>query len=78
MVDFYVSKQKKKKVALTFFEVKSQQQKYAWCIYRFNCLKKDVYDHFTKCYKNGTNNVFKGKQATNKVLMLLLECKMHI
>ena len=28
--------------------------------------------------KEGKNNVFKGKQAASKVLLLLLECKVHI
>ena len=55
-------KTKRKKVQAALFEVKHQQKIFAWCIYRFNCLKKGVAE-------NGTNNLLQVKQAISKVLL---------
>ena len=53
---------KRKKVQAGLFETKHQQKMFAWCIYRFNCLKKGVTE-------NGTNNVLQVKQAISKLLL---------
>ena len=53
---------KRKKVQAGLFEDKHEQKMFAWCIYRFNCLKKGVTE-------NGTNNVLQVKQAISKVIL---------
>ena len=48
---FFCRETQRKNVRPTFFEVKSQHQRYTSCIYRLKCLKKGVADKFIKMPK---------------------------
>lgn len=53
-------------VDVSYFRVIKQPEKYSWCLYRF------------KYYKQGTTDVCRGKNVTNKVGMLYLEAEIQI
>ena len=66
------------KVPLNYLEVLKHKQRYSRCVWKLSNEKESTNNVFSANFsRTGTNKVFKGMPAITKVLLSLLEVKLH-
>ena len=75
---FFCRETKRKTYGRRFLRLKASTKGTPHVFTGWSVLRKVSLINLLKCQKNSTYNVFKAKEATRKVLILLLDCNVHI